>query len=71
MSQDGLQERSEKAKIAITNDFENMLLDLSFTICLEHQASQASPKTAKKPPKMHPDSLQELSKKKGPIQIDC
>ena len=49
MSQDGLPKRSKRAKIAITTDVENMHLDLFLTVLLEHQASQETPKTAKKP----------------------
>ena len=63
MSQDGPQKWSKRAQIAITNDFENMHLDLCFTVFLEHQASQESPKAAKKPPKIAPGSLQEPLKK--------
>ena len=63
MSQYGPQKRSKRAEIAITNDFENMRLDLFLAMFLEHQASQESPKATKKPRKMAPDSVQEPLKK--------
>ena len=63
MNQDGSQKQSKRAKIAIKDDSENMHLDKLFKLLLEHQASQESPKTAKKPPKMAPDSLQQLLEK--------
>ena len=37
---------------------------------LEHQASQESPETVKKPPKMAPDSFQEPLEKKVQFSID-
>ena len=64
MSQDGSRKRSKRAKIAVTNDFENMRFDMFLIVRLEHQASQKSPKTAKKPPKTAPDSVQEPLKTK-------
>ena len=51
--------RSKRAQIAITNDCENMHLDMYFTVLLEHQASQESLKTVDKDPKMVPGNLQE------------
>ena len=63
MSQDGLPEWSKRTKMAITNDFENMHLDLFLKCFLEHKASQEAHKTAKKPPKTAQDSLQEPQKK--------
>ena len=43
----------------MSSDFENMHFMLFFTLFWEHQTSQKTPKTAQKPPKMTPDSLQE------------
>ena len=70
ISQDGLPKRSKRANIAISSDFENMHFILFFTVFLEHQTSQKTPKTAKKPPKMAPDSLQEPLKNKISSWID-
>jgi hypothetical protein len=67
MSQNELSERSKRAKIAMTNVFENMHLVFLFIVfynVLGRQASQESPKTAKKAPKMDPGSLQEPFKKR-------
>ena len=43
---------------------------LVFTMLLEHQASQKTPKTAKTPPKMAPGSLQAPLKQKNSFWID-
>ena len=63
MSQHGIQKSWEGAMMAKRNDFEKCCFVLFLTIDLEHQASQESPKTAKKPPKMAPGSHQEPFKK--------
>ena len=70
MSQDGPQKRSKRAKIAITNDFENIDFDVFLTALFKHQASQESPKTAtKKHPKTAPDSLREPLKKESSFRL--
>ena len=70
-SQDGPPKKSKRAKMTITNHLEHMHVNHLFTMLLEHQASQVSPKTAKKPPKMAPDGLQgPLNKKRVQFVID-
>ena len=69
-SQNKLPKRSKRANIAISSNFENMHFLLFFTVFLEHQTSQTTPKIAQKPPKMAPDSLQEPLKKKVSFWID-
>ena len=64
ISQDGPYKRSKKARIAKTNDFQDMCFDMMFRSILEHQASQESPKTAKAAPRTAPGSLQEPFNKK-------
>ena len=59
MSPNCLQKPSQGATIAKSSDFEKFCFVLFFAINLEHQASQDSPKTAKKPPKVPPDGHQE------------
>ena len=49
----------------MSNDFENIYFILFITVFLEHQTTQKTLKTAQKPPKMAPDSLQEPLNKKG------
>ena len=44
--------------------FKKVLFCIVFTILLEHQASQESLKTAKKPPKVPPDGHQEFFQKR-------
>ena len=70
ISQDGLPKRSKRANIAISSNYENMTCILFFTRFLEHQTSQKTPKTAQKPPKMAPGSLQEPLKTKISFGID-
>ena len=64
MSQRGIQKPWEGAMMAKSNDFENCCFVLFFAVNLEHQASQESPKTAKKPPKLppngHPEAVQKM-----------
>ena len=64
MSQHGLQKPSQGATIAKRSDFEKCCFVLVFAIFLEHQASQESLKTAKKPPKVPPDGHQEPFQKR-------
>ena len=64
MSQDGLQKPSRGATIAKRSDFEKCCFVLVFTAFLDHQASQESLKTAKKPPKVPPDGHQEPFQKR-------
>ena len=63
INQGGLQKRSQIAKKAKRNDFEKSRFLLFFATFFEHEASQESLKTAKKPPKMVPESNQEPFKK--------
>ena len=60
--QDYLQKQSKTATIPKRSDFEKVWFDMFLAGILEHQASQESPKTAKKNPKMAPGSLPDLSK---------
>ena len=64
MSQDGLKNPSQGAMIGKSSDFEKCCFVLVFTVFLEHQASQESLKTAKKPPKVPPDGHQEPFQKR-------
>ena len=64
MSQDGLQKPSLGATIAKRSDFEKCCFVFVFTAFLDHQASQESLKTAKKPPKVPPDGHQEPFQKR-------
>jgi hypothetical protein len=59
MSQDGVMKSSKRRKIAKTNGFDIMRFDIFLTLLFEHQASQESPKTIKKAPKMALRSFQE------------
>ena len=61
---DDPQKLSKKAKIAKANDFENMRFDIFVAGSLERQASQESPKTAKRAPKTALVSLQEPFEKR-------
>ena len=67
MSQHGIQNLWEGAMMAKSNDFENCCFVLFFAGNLEHQASQESPKTAKKPPKLPPNGHQEAVQKMVPF----
>ena len=64
MSQHGLQKPSQGATIAKRSDFEKCCFVFVFTAFLDHQASQESLKTAKKPPKVPPDGHQEPFQKR-------
>ena len=63
LSQDGVQKQSQVAKLAKRSDLEKCCFVLFFTMFLEHPASQESPQTAKKLPKIVLGSLQEPLKK--------
>ena len=69
MSQDGLRKCSKRANMAIASDFENMHL-ICFYCVFGTPDLPKDPKTAQKPPKMAPGSVQEPFKNQIRFWID-